>query len=318
MALPDVRRRLWRRMVTGRHAARLPGHWTQRVGRGSVSGIVEGGCLRSDARAAAPQTVCAPSEGIHPIGSVHPVWGHSTREARFNLIGSIAPDQNGLNDHRWDVSPHRQQAPARSWPPVPLPRFCRRHLSGVYRHRPTRACAAGPVGVSSQRSARPCPRPSMSHVIPLRLVQMLNPHRWNCNVFGRSRKVTEGKLRAKYVWRLSGRRPRAPWLGSCLEARPRSPTLRPLRLGVCRADDGGFAALEASCRRVAGVSWLYWCNSPRLVAVRSRFEAVWRPKRRPPRRQTPTTRCRGRGGLRSGHNGAWPCVEHARTAESAR
>ena len=29
---------------------------------------------------------------------------------------------------------------------------------------------------------------------------------------------------------------------------------------------GGFAPLEASCRRVAGVSWLYWCNSPRLVA----------------------------------------------------
>ena len=132
--------------------------------------------------------------------------------------------------------------------------------------RPTRACAAGPVGVSSQRSARPCPRPSMSHVIPLRLVQMLNPHRWNCNVFGRSRKVTEGKLRAKYVWRLSGRRLRVPWLGSCLEARPRSPALRPLCLGACRADDGGFAALEASCRRVAGVSRLYCCNSPRLAA----------------------------------------------------
>ena len=30
--------------------------------------------------------------------------------------------------------------------------------------------------------------------------------------------------------------------------------------------DGGFAALEASRRRVAGVSWLYWCNFPRLVA----------------------------------------------------
>ena len=29
---------------------------------------------------------------------------------------------------------------------------------------------------------------------------------------------------------------------------------------------GGFAPLEASCRRVAGVSWLYWCNFPRLVA----------------------------------------------------
>ena len=155
----------------------------------------------------------------------------------------------------------------------------------------------------------------MSHVIPLRLVQMLNPHRWNCNVFGWSRKVTEGKLRAKCVWRLSSRRPRVPWLGPCLEARPGSPTLRPLRLGVCRADDGGFAPLEASPRRVAGVSHLYCCNSPRLLAVRSkfgtvrlRFRAVWRSKCRPPRRQTPTTWCRGRGGLRSGHNGACPRV----------
>ena len=29
---------------------------------------------------------------------------------------------------------------------------------------------------------------------------------------------------------------------------------------------GGFAALEALLRRVAGVSRLYWCNSPRLAA----------------------------------------------------
>ena len=66
---------------------------TRRVGRGSVSGIVEGGCLRSDARAAAPQTVCTPSDGIHPTGSVQPVWGHSTREARFQLIERIQPDR---------------------------------------------------------------------------------------------------------------------------------------------------------------------------------------------------------------------------------
>ena len=160
--------------------------------------------------------------------------------------------------------------------------------------------------------------------------------------------MTEGKLRAKFVWRLSGRRLRVPWLGPCLEARPWPPALRPLRLGVCRADDGGFAPLEASPRRVAGVSRLYWCNSPpvwwrprrgvsstvhlsqrkspRLVAVmsrfralrsrfrvvRSRFEVAWRPKCRPPRRKTPTMGRRGRGGLRSGHNGAWPRVELAR------
>ena len=37
--------------------------------------------------------------------------------------------------------------------------------------------------------------------------------------------------------------------------------------GACtRGNGGGFAPLEASCRRVAGVSRLYWCNSPRLLA----------------------------------------------------
>ena len=53
-----------------------------------------------------------------------------------------------------------------------------------------------------------------------------------------------------------------------MESRPRpgSPALSG-PFGVRRIfGDGGFAALEASLRRVAGVSWLYWCNSPRLVA----------------------------------------------------
>ena len=77
--------------------------------------------------------------------------------------------------------------------------------------------------------------------------------------------------------------------------------------------DGGFAPLGALLRRVAGVSWLYWCNSPCLAAVRSRFGVVrsrfgaaWRPKCRPPRRKTPTMGCRGRGGLRFGQN----CLGH--------
>ena len=91
--------------------------------------------------------------------------------------------------------------------------------------------------------------------------------------------------------------------------------------------DGGFAPLGALLRRVAGVSRLYWCNSPVwrrprrgpsstvhlsqhnspcLVAVRSRFGAAWRPKCRPPRRKTLTMGCRGRGGLRFGQN----CLGH--------
>ena len=65
---------------------------------------------------------------------------------------------------------------------------------------------------------------------------------------------------------------------------------------------GGFAALGALLRRVAGVSRLYWCNSPRLLAVRSRFGVAWRPKCRPPRRKTPIIGCRGRSGLRFGQN----------------
>ena len=34
--------------------------------------------------------------------------------------------------------------------------------------------------------------PTMSHVIPLRLFQTLNSHRWNCNVLGSTRKMTAG------------------------------------------------------------------------------------------------------------------------------
>ena len=40
----------------------------------------------------------------------------------------------------------------------------------------------------------------ISHVIPLRLLQTLNLHRWNCNVFGWSRKMTVGN----YVRNLCG------------------------------------------------------------------------------------------------------------------
>ena len=96
-------------------------------------------------------------------------------------------------------------------------------------------------------------------------------------------------------------------------SRPGSPALSG-PLGVRRNfGDGGFAPLEASSRRVAGLSRLKCCNSPRLAAVRlwfevawSRFGVVWRPKCRPPRRKTPIMGCRGRGGLRFGQN----CLGH--------
>ena len=41
--------------------------------------------------------------------------------------------------------------------------------------------------------------------------------------------------------------------------------MTPARVHDARGTSGGFAPLEASCRRVVGVSWLYWCNSPRLA-----------------------------------------------------
>ena len=69
-------------------------------------------------------------------------------------------------------------------------------------------------------AARSLCRPAISHVIPLQLVQILNLYRWNCNVFGRSRKMTVGNyVRLLLRW-LSpsllgpstghGRRSRAP------------------------------------------------------------------------------------------------------------
>ena len=42
-------------------------------------------------------------------------------------------------------------------------------------------------------------------------------------------------------------------------------SIAPAREHDARGKGGGFAPLEASCRRVAGVSRLYWCNSPRLA-----------------------------------------------------
>ena len=76
----------------------------------------------------------------------------------------------------------------------------------------TCACA------SPRSPTRPRRRPSISHVIPLRLVQTLNLHRWNCNVFGVSRKMTT----INYVRNLGG--------GGVVAARGRrSQALRPLR-----------------------------------------------------------------------------------------
>nr|DAF39172.1 MAG TPA: hypothetical protein [Caudoviricetes sp.] len=74
-------------------------------------------------------------------------------------------------------------------------------------------------------------------------------------------------------------------------------------MGVCT-----IRSILPACRRRVVALLLQF---PRLLAVRSRFEVAWRPKCRPPRRKTPTMGCRGRSGLRCGHNGARPGVSRA-------
>ena len=77
-------------------------------------------------------------------------------------------------------------------PPVPSGPSGALHTGGAVSL--TCACA------SARCPARPRHRPLISHVIPLRLVQSLNLHRWNCNVFGVSRKMTT----INYVRNLGG------------------------------------------------------------------------------------------------------------------
>ena len=145
--------------------------------------------------------------------------------------------------------------------------------------------------------------------------------------------VARGELHAKFVWATPAALGRLG-LARVLRTRPCSPAppTPSGSSGLCHTFGGGFAPLEASLRRVAGVSRLYWCNSPRLLApstlgeldrwplmariprlpvVRPRFGAARRPHRRPTRRQTSTTGCRRRGFLHLGGSDAWPGVSLA-------
>ena len=121
--------------------------------------------------------------------------------------------------------------------------------------------------------------------------------------------------------------------------------MTPAREHDARGDGGGFAPLEAFCRRVAGVSHLYWCNSPRLLAPstwgqldRAPLTAQFPPFTdgeitvrgsevavqggvAPTSPATSATNadngvscpgCHGRGDLRYGHDGAWPRASLAR------
>ena len=96
------------------------------------------------------------------------------------------------------------------------------------------------LGASSQGPPWPCHRPSISHVIPLRLVQTLNLHRWNCNVFAWSRKVTAGNY-VRLLVSVGSAAAFGCW-GRTLRPFMRSSSLR--RWGFCTT-----RSLLAACRR---------------------------------------------------------------------
>ena len=66
-------------------------------------------------------------------------------------------------------------------------------------HRSGGAFGTGVVRCVALMPSYGC-QPAISHVIPRWLIQILNLHRWNCNVFGASRKMTA----INYVRYLSG------------------------------------------------------------------------------------------------------------------
>ena len=78
-------------------------------------------------------------------------------------------------------------------------------------------CGAGQDHLScSPRVPLPLGPLSISHVIPSRLFQTLNSQRWNCNVLGRSRKVTAGNYVRHYSVRSGSGSPRAgAWCAVC-------------------------------------------------------------------------------------------------------
>ena len=88
--------------------------------------------------------------------------------------------------------------------------------------------------------------PATSHVIPLQVFQTLNLERWNCNVFGRSRKMTEGN----YVRLLFGGTP-------FIEALPGLPVpFMPVLPGVS-------VCLWCLLSGVLPCLWCCWCSGRR-------------------------------------------------------
>ena len=101
----------------------------------------------------------------------------------------------------WD---YRTLRVAGGWRSAPLAfrpaSFARRVGSKLGQALPQHLWPTPNQHVSSYNPRPLAPYSVNSHVIPLRLLQTLNLHRWNCNVFPRSRKITV----LNYVRNLSG------------------------------------------------------------------------------------------------------------------
>ena len=91
-------------------------------------------------------------------------------------------------------SPTTARSPAAARPARP------RDLATELRSVPRLEARPGPAGLVMTGYS------TMSHVIPLRVFQILKSHRWNCNVFSGSRKLTVGNYVRLLFWLTSWRR----------------------------------------------------------------------------------------------------------------
>ena len=136
-------------------------------------------------------------------------------------------------------------------PPVPSGPSGALHTSGTW-------CADVWLGASPRSPAgsraSTCSLSSVSHAIPLRLVQTLNLYRRNCNVFGVSRKMTA----INYVRNVGG--------GGVVAAHGCRSQVLPLLVGVTGAWCAWFLGCFGACcykRRQSRVFFV-WISAPLL------------------------------------------------------
>ena len=93
------------------------------------------------------------------------------------------------------------------------------------------------------RTSFPClaQHSAMSHVIPLQVFQIMKLGRWNCNVFGWSRKMTEGN----YVRNLSGLLPAVH--RPVIDASPLVPTMQPSTMSGTEPRPTRVSSLHSRC-----------------------------------------------------------------------